>query len=213
MNDLIDFLKSLVLTTVQIDTKYRESIPDTIAKMKTQVYSSDEQHKRKKRKPKKVKLGKDGMYSNEADYIRQWWNSNKPELQGDEATVSQQQIKSHVALLRTRETQLQMILILEILALEPLRVMEDEVDGQLPGLPGDSPEVMAPPPKKRSKHNFPVLMDVHADRLCIWQSTASDDLRLLEDSQSSGKSIEGHKPQKPSSEPLKDYCVDIIMPL
>ncbi|KAF9870023.1 hypothetical protein CkaCkLH20_12503 [Colletotrichum karsti] len=212
MDDLIEFLKSLVMTTVQIDKKYRETVPDIISKMKTHVDISDEGSKLKKRKSKKMKLGKDGMYPGEDDHVRNWWDTNKPELQNDDVTITPAQIKSHVSLLRTRETQLQMILILEILALEPLRAADAEGESQLPGLPVDDAEKASEiQPKKRSKHNFPVLVDVHADRLCIWQSTASDEMRLLEDSQVIAPA-DGGPAQKASSDPLKDFCTDIIMP-
>ncbi|TDZ10292.1 hypothetical protein C8034_v001953 [Colletotrichum sidae] len=213
MNDLIEFLKSLVMTTVQIDKKYREALPDIISRMKTHFESSDEGgNKSKKKKVKKMKLGKDGMYPAEDELVRKWWESNKPELSSDEATITPAQIKSHVSLLRTRETQLQMILILEILALEPLRAADGEGESQLPGMPAVEAE-RAPDaqPKKRSKHNFPVLIDVHADRLCIWQSTASDEMRLLEDSQVSAP-VGGGPVQKASSDSLKDFCTDIIVP-
>ncbi|GKT63567.1 DNA replication regulator SLD3 [Colletotrichum tofieldiae] len=213
MNDLIDFLKSLVMTTVQIDKKYRETIPNIISKLKMHIDSSDDDSKPKRRKSKKMKLGKDGMYPEEDSHVRKWWNSNKPEFSDEDKTITPAQIKSHVSLLRTRETQLQMILILEILALEPLRTAEGDGESQLPGLPGEMEVEKAAEtqPKKRSKHNFPVLADVHADRLCIWQSTASDELRMLEDSQVTAPSG-GEPAQKASSDPLRDFCTDIIMP-
>lgn len=213
MGDLIEFLKSLVLTTVQIDKKYRDTIPELIAKMKTAVDSSDEGRKRKRR-AKKMKIGKDGLYPHEDEHIAKWWSLNKPELKEDEFEVPVQQIKSLTSMLRTRETQLQMILILEILALAPLKPAEDAEESQLPPLPGaaESQSDMAPPAKKRNKHNLPVLVDVHADRLTIWQSTASDEQLLLEDSQVS-QALDGQSQQKASSEPLKDFCVDIIVPL
>ncbi|KAJ4235952.1 hypothetical protein NW759_001036 [Fusarium solani] len=212
MGDLIEFLKGLVLTTVQIDKKYRDTIPELIAKLKTAIDSSDEGRKRKRR-AKKMKIGKSGLYPHEDEYIRKWWTANKPELKEDEFDVPIQQIKSLTSMLRTRETQLQMILILEILALTPLKPAEDAEDSQLPPLPGatESQNDMAPPAKKRNKHNLPVLVDVHADRLTIWQSTASDEQLLLEDSQVS-QAQDGQPQQKASSEPLKDFCVDIIVP-
>ncbi|KAF4465843.1 dna replication regulator sld3 [Fusarium albosuccineum] len=213
MSDLIEFLKGLILTTVQIDKKYRETVPDLITKMKTVIDSSDEGRKRKRR-ARKMKIGKDGLYPNEEDHIRKWWTANKPELKEDQTDVPIQQIKSITSMLRTRETQLQMILILEILALTPLKPAEDPEESQLPLLPGatESQGGMAPPPaKKRNKHNLPVLVDVHADRLTIWQSTASDEQLLLEDSQVT-QALDGQSQQKASSEPLKDFCVDIIVP-
>ncbi|KAM0670711.1 hypothetical protein ACQRIT_006742 [Beauveria bassiana] len=216
MADLIEFLKSLVLTTVQVDKKYRETAPDIISQIAAPVDSSDEARS-KKRKPKKMKLGKNGLYPDEDDRIRKWWNANKPELDEEQPTYTAMQIKSHLSLLRTRETQLQMILILEILALEPLKAADDAADTSLPLLPGASasqarrsPAVA--PAKKRNKHNLPVLIDVHADRLTIWQSTATDEQQLAEESQVNRHSLSGSLVQKSSSEPLKDFCTDVIVP-
>ena len=216
MSDLIEFLKSLVLTTVQVDKKYRETIPALIDNIKSLVESSDEGPK-KKGKPRKMKVGKDSLYPLEDESIRQWWASNKPELRGDQVTPSMAQIKSHASLLRTRETQLQMIVILEILALEPLKSSDDTGDASLPALPGTTTGKGAPAAsqtiKKRNKHNLPVLVDVHADRLTIWQSTASDDQILLEDSQALPSLPDNRLFEKSSSEALKDFCVDVIVPL
>ncbi|KFA62542.1 hypothetical protein S40285_05688 [Stachybotrys chlorohalonatus IBT 40285] len=213
MSDLIDFLKSMVLTTVQIDHKYRETIPGVIAKMRDLVDSSDEARK-KKRKPKKMKLGKDNLYPAEDESIRAWWNATKPESKDDESSVTPDQVKSHVTLLRTRETQLQMIIILEILALEPLKAADEVGTFDLPMLPGATAlqETPVAPPKKRNKHNLPVLLDVHADRLAIWQSIATDEQLLLEDTQMTSQAVDGQLQQKPSPEPLKDFCVDVIIP-
>ncbi|KAG5986353.1 hypothetical protein E4U54_005481, partial [Claviceps lovelessii] len=216
MQDLIDFLKSLILTTVQIDKKYRETIPEVIGKMKAFVDSSDDGLK-KRRKSRKMRLGKNALYPLEDESICKWWNANKPEPMGDNMTVSPSQAKSHVSMLRTRETQLQMILILEILALEPLGSACEASSSNLPALPGVKSEPlletsMTPPAKKRNKHNLPVLVDVHADRLTIWQSTALDEHLLLGDSQPAQAPADGQLQQRASSEPLKDFCVDVIVP-
>ena len=199
---------------MQIDKKYRETVPALISQMKTIVDSSDESRKRKRR-AKRMKVGKDGLYPHEEARIRKWWVANKPELKEDETDVPVPQMKSLASMLRTRETQLQMIVILEILALTPLKPADDAEDSQLPLLPGATESQGDAAPlsvKKRSKHNLPVLLDVHADRLTIWQSTASDEQLLLEDSQIS-QALDGQSQQKSSSEPLKDFCVDIIVPL
>ncbi|KOS18971.1 hypothetical protein ESCO_000843 [Escovopsis weberi] len=211
MSDLIDFLKGLVLTTVQIDTKYRQTVPDLISKMKAGFESSDDGRK-KKRKSKKMKIGKDALYPAEDESIRKWWTASKAQLMENEAEISSSQIKSHISVLRTRETQLQMILIMEILALEPLRGSADQGEGILPG-DTDAQDIGATSQaKKRNKHNLPLLLDVHADRLTIWQSTATDEQILLEDSQSARVSADGSQGKKASSEPLKDFCIDVIVP-
>ncbi|RYO98531.1 hypothetical protein DL764_007066 [Monosporascus ibericus] len=222
MNDLIDFLKSLVMTTVQIDKKYRETLPDIISKMKPVMQDSDNEQsssKAKKRKVKKMKLGKDGLYPGEDEHVRKWWGVHKPEPKDDDKTTtsaSPHDAKVKLFYLRSRETQLQMIIILEILALEPLRTPDDAADSQLPGMPGaaeaDGEALKPGPPKKRNRHNFPFLLDVHADRLCIWQSTALDEVKMMDDSQI-GQISETQKSLRATSDPLKDFCVDVIVPL
>ena len=213
VGDLIDFLKTLVLTTVQVDKKYRESIPDLVIKFGSILESSDEGKKKKPRSKKiKMKIGKDALYPTESELIQSWWSMNKPELKDEEHGYSPTHIRPLASSLRTRETQLQMILILEILALEPLRVTEEEQ--VLPTLPGgsDNQQQMAPPPpKKKNKHNLPVLVDVHADRLTIWQSTNFDVIQADDSQQQSEPSQ--MESQQPSSEPLKDFCMDVIVPL
>lgn len=215
MNELIEFLKSMVITTVQVDKKYRETVPDLISKIKPAVDSSDEGAK-KKRRSKKVKIGKNALYPHEDERVQAWWAANKPELdEDDEGGITMEQVKERVSLLRTRETQLQMILILEILALEKLQPQEQAADDSLPQLSGateSQPDAMAPPSlKKRNKHNLPLLIDAHGDRLTIWQSIASDAQLLLQDSQVATPTVGGDQ-QNASSEPLKDFCIDVLVP-
>ncbi|KAK4232264.1 DNA replication regulator SLD3-domain-containing protein [Podospora fimiseda] len=214
MCDLIEFLKGLVITTVLIDKKYRETVPAVIDKMKTFFEDSeDAQSKRKKKKTKKPKIGKDGLYPAEVEHVRRWWSSHLPAARGDEErTISSTEVRYHISCLRRRETELQMILILEILALEPVLEAKKAADNLL--LPG---ETQAParedsqelPTKKRSKHNFPTLLEVHADRLCIWHSITLDEVKALAESQ---MPTESEKPERVNSDPLRDFCVDIIIP-
>ncbi|KAI1425475.1 DNA replication regulator SLD3-domain-containing protein [Xylaria sp. FL1777] len=223
MSDLVEFLKSLVMTTVQIDKKYREAIPKIQLEMKTAIQDSDAEHgqgksKPRKRKAKKIKIGKDGLYPNEDDHVRGWWAIHKPLSKDDEESstmksTEQQDIKLQISLLRSRETQLQMIIILEILSLEPIIARESTNESQLPGMPPVEETPNSPkeiPPKKRNKHNLPFLLDVHADRLCIWQSTALDEFNINEPQTTSRQ--ESRPSSKSTSDPLKDFCVDIIMP-
>ncbi|KAI0454805.1 DNA replication regulator SLD3-domain-containing protein [Xylaria acuta] len=223
MSDLVEFLKSLILTTIQIDKKYRETIPKIQSEMKIVIEESDAEQgqgksKPRKRKTKKMKLGKDGLYPNEDDHVRKWWAIHKPQLTNDEESTTksteQQDTKLQISLLRSRETQLQMIIILEILSLEPLVPRENANDSQLPGLPLLEEPLRSPkamPTKKRTKHNLPLLLDVHADRLCIWQSTALDEFNVINESQARPK-LESQASSKSTSDSLKDFCVDIIVP-
>ncbi|KAI1844335.1 hypothetical protein JX266_009429 [Neoarthrinium moseri] len=220
-DDIFDNVRSHYFEALyhsMIDKKYRETVPDIIAKFKTHIAeSADEQGpKAKKRKSKKMKLGKDSLYPAEDQHVRRWWDVRKPQAKDDDSMAAEapQDTKLQVSCLRSRETQLQIILILEILALEPLRSAANANESQLPGLPADEPATEASKEttsKKRNKHNYPVLLDVHADRLSIWQSTSLDDIKMLEDSQA-GQSNTAQKSNGTDSDPLKDFCIEIIVP-
>ena len=112
---------------------------------------------------------------------------------------------------------MQMIIILEILALEPLRrPVEAGEDSQLPGMDSQVPsreDSQEPTAKKRSRTNLPVLLDVHADRLCIWQTTMSDETKALAESQLLPDGEHTQKSERANADPLRDFCVDIIVPL
>lgn len=217
MNDLIEFLKSLTMSTLQIDKKFRETLPELVKDIKLLVEScAEDEPKKKRRRPKKMKLGKDGLYPGEIDHVKRWWRAHQSFFRdSDEVAVNPQEAKYHITCLRTRETQLQMILILEILALEAVRPAEDARDSQLPGLPvGDTPKkTVEPAPKKRHKHNFSTLVDIHADRLCIWQSTTLDEMSMIAAESQAKSGSETQKPARVNSDPLKDFCVDILLPL
>lgn len=219
MNDLIEFLKSLTMTTVTIDKKYRETIPAILSKMRTDLVESDNDcSKLKRKRERKQKLGKDGLYPGEAGHIRKWWaRHQRPASESDEKGMTLEETSYHVSCIRRRETQLQMIIILEIVALEPLARSDDNLESQqLPGaeLPSTSRDQdSGQSTRKRNKHNLPVLLDVHADRLCIWQSTTLDDVKALAESQLASQDQLTRKADGASSDNLQDFCVDVILPL
>lgn len=218
MSDLIAFLRSLVTSTTVIDKKYRETIPTILSSMKTRLEDSEDgEAKSKKRKAKKPKLGKDGLYPSEDDDIRRWWIANKPSSNDEDGeSTTSVEAKYLISCLRRRETQLQMILILEILALEPLcRPADPNEESQLPGMESQPAETRVTPDpgtKKKKKTDLPCLLDIHADRLCIWQSTTLDHVKSLTESQNptAGRNAQA---ERANSDPLKDFCVDVIIPL
>ncbi|KAK7739440.1 hypothetical protein SLS63_001785 [Diaporthe eres] len=216
MDDLVEFLKSLTMSTVQVDKKFRETLPELVKDIRLLAEScAEDEPKKKRRKSKKMKIGKDGLYPGEIDHVKKWWRTHRSLIRdGDEATISPQEVKYHITCLRTRETQLQMILILEILALEAVRPAEDARDSQLPGLPiGNTPKkTVEAAPKKRHKHNFSTLVDIHADRLCIWQSTTLDEMEMIAAESQVKDGSETQKSGRANSDPLKDFCVDILLP-
>jgi len=210
MNDLIAFLEGLVLTTSLVDKKYKEGLPGCIASIDVEDHSGNEAAKvktRKKKSLKRMKPGKNGLYPGEDRCVRKWWTSYDDEFEvGIPGRTRENLLKNRLADLRIRETQLQMILILEILALRPLASVAE--DGSL-CLPGDSQGVTTTKTSRSKKvEDLLVLIDVHIDRLCIWQSLSLESIKT--DSADSQLVV---RTNKHTENITRDFCVDIIAPL
>jgi DNA replication regulator SLD3 len=210
MNDLVAFLEGLLFTTSLLDKKYKDGLPTCIALLDIVDHSGNDATnlKTKKRKStKKMKAGKAGLYPNEDEFVRKWWSSHDDDFEvGVPGRTREDLTKSRLADLRIRETQLQMILILEILALKPLAtvVQEDTL-----GLPSDSQGVTASKSvKSRKTEDLSILMDVHIDRLCIWQSLSLETVKA--ENSDSQLTITANKHTENIT---RDFCVDIIAPL
>ena len=212
MNDLIAFLESLVLTTSLIDKKYRDGLPNCISMIDIEDHSANEaatSKPKKRRVSKKMKPGKDGLYSIENDLIRKWWRAHDDDSEASAPGITRDDIaKGRASHLRIRETQLQLILILEILALRPLAsvVADNGAD-----LPGDSQKNVVDnkaTSKTKKPDHLTTLIDVHIDRLCIWQSIASEMGKEMAGVSQSSTSAPKHSDNIP-----RDFCIEIITPL
>lgn len=206
------------MNTIIIDKKYRESIPAIIShEIRMAGASEDDQLATSKRstKPKKVKIGKNGLYQTEGAMVKEWWRVLRLQNSDGDHETLEDVARHHTQYLKTRETKLQMIILLEILALER-QIEATPLESQLPGTCENQDSALPEsqqPPKKRNRHNFPVLLDVHVDRLCIWQSTVSEESKAL--AEAHGIMQEKHSSQtgKVLQDPLREFCVDVIVPL
>lgn len=217
--ELIAFLKSLVLTTTVLDKKYTKGLPECISQLEVENITEDEAAAKKKRRTaKKVKLGKSGLYTNEDGLIKKWWENYDPatEIPGTSKEVS---TRSRISQIRIRETQLQMMLILETLALERQVAAEAQPDADLPTAavkeeePKDQP-VKTTPAKPKKQQDLPALINILVDRLSIWQSlSAVEEKGAIE---SVEKVSNSDKPtgitDKHAADVLRDFCVEVILP-
>jgi len=218
MNDYIAFLESLVMSTHLIEKKYREAVPNCVSLIDIEDQSAEEDPttaKLKRRKStKKIKLGKNGLYPMEDPLIHQWWTNHNGDVEsGGPGTSREELTKIRISKLRIRETQLQIIVILEVLALQPLATTPE---GPRSGLPTTLPTTETLEPKEkalraRKPDHLAMLIDVHIDRLCIWQSVA---LESIKSPDKSGKMLLGSSElSKHTDNILRDFCVEVIAPL
>lgn len=211
------------MSTTLIDKKYRDGIPTCIALIDLQDHSAEDatqaSGKTKKRKSsKKMKPGKTGLYPTEDTLIRRWWTSHDDEAESGAPGSSRDDLtKRRISQLRMRETQLQMIVILEVLALQPLAsTTEDAVIGLPAAMPtSDLSEAKDKSTNTKKPDHLTMLIDVHIDRLCIWQSIALEagkgSINNMEEiSEQPGGMT---NPVKHADNILKDFCIEIIAPL
>jgi hypothetical protein len=223
LNDHIAFLESLVMSTTLIDKKYRDGVPACIALVDIQDHSAEDatraSGKLKKRKSsKKMKPGKTGLYPTENTLIRRWWASHDDDADSGAPGSSRDELtKRRISQLRIRETQLQMIVILEVLALQPLASTTEDAGLGLPATVRTTEVVEARDRSAKTKKpgHLTMLIDVHIDRLCIWQSIALEAGKSpVNNSEKSSEQLdEVTNAVKHADNILKDFCIEIIAPL
>ncbi|CAL3970907.1 hypothetical protein PZA11_007310 [Diplocarpon coronariae] len=222
LKDHISFLESLVISSTVLDKKYRDGIPNCVSLLDIHDHSADDAAQaagktKNKRVSKKMKPGRNGLYPTEEPLIRKWWVTHDEDAEmGAPGSSREELTKNRISQLRIRETQLQMIIILEILALQPLATATEDVGGSLPsGLP--TTEVVGTkekPARSKKPDRLSILIDVHIDRLCIWQSIALESGNApTGDSKKSLENLDGSISQiRHTDNFLKDFCIEVIAP-
>ncbi|KAF2862822.1 hypothetical protein K470DRAFT_268771 [Piedraia hortae CBS 480.64] len=197
---LIGFLRDTILTSSVMDKKFREHVPTLIKELLLQ-----EGAKPKRKSKWKAKRNKAGFLTDEKDYIARWWHGWEDHEISSSAETVDVRLGRRVPKIRGRETFLQLILTLEVLALEsppaahhnpsvtPVKVTEEV-----------GPEAQ-PDSAKKSKAGKPVdlvaLLEVLVDRLCIWHS-----LEVQSPQKKTANNEEG------GDDELKKFCTEIIIP-
>lgn len=230
LHELTAFLRSMLVSTSSMDRKYRERVPAIIRTIPVAASSDDEHHsvvipaglKKGKKKKKKPKPNKDGLFPSEEEYVKRWWTTGDPSSAKDRAEVTGEVlIKRSTAELRTRETLAQLIIILEILTLEASLSYQPSKPEDIPvdlesQVTGDCEDASMRKKKPRKPQDLGLLIDLLVDKLCIWQSIGQDDSAAVihgTDSIAAAKDSESTAGKTGSSDRLKDFCVEVIIPL
>ncbi|KAL2368093.1 hypothetical protein BDBG_09318 [Blastomyces gilchristii SLH14081] len=208
--DLSNFYRECILPMKKMDLKYKDSLPKAIQDIP--IGMSDDEvpanpAKPRKRKARKAKLGENGLYPEESDLVRKWWrNRSLSEASVPQQSSRQEEVKRLIGDLRLRETQLQVLLILETISLEA------SYNSKAAQVLSAAAETQASKPQKRTKgkkqQDLNVLLELLVDRLCIWHAVSFSDILLTDSangkSESAGKATENDK--------LRDFCTEVIIP-
>jgi DNA replication regulator SLD3 len=188
--DLVQFLRSLVPSSSTADKKYRDKLPELLKELPSQHLDHDHTPAaKKKRRRKKFKPDKHGLLPEEAAFFAKWWYQDESSTPSDE--TAEQSLKRRSRQLRTRETFMQLVLVLEILSLEALpefKAMQEQ----------------APQTKSKKTDAITTSLELLVDKLCIWHSLHSADLL--------GDAPKPDKSAKEGANQLHNFCVDVIIP-
>ncbi|KAL5389944.1 hypothetical protein DPSP01_002003 [Paraphaeosphaeria sporulosa] len=213
-HELVTFIRTMLLTHKSEEKKYREKLPEVIKEFPPRSFSDDEVDvpKKPKKSKKKVKPNREGMYPQETEVVKKWWfgGISTAEIARDESM--DQRIKRRLGDLRVREALLQMILILEITALESLSTYKAP-EGQ--GVAADGSQIASQvaeesqsrPKRKKKIDDVNLLLDLLLDKLCIWQSIEQDGV-LDFDASKQDEKLDGSS----GKDRLQNFCIEVIVP-
>ncbi|KAG8533297.1 uncharacterized protein KY384_002080 [Bacidia gigantensis] len=213
---LIMFLRSLILALPLLDKKYKETLPSIIKGLPFNLTADDHDPsllapKPKARKSKKVKIGKDGLYPCEEVAVARWWMSK--DISSIPCDTDEAREHCTQALLieqRSRETQLQIIVILETLALEAVTTRGVKAADSQPAVAEAERQT---PMKPKRLQNLNTLLDLLVDRLGIWQSMATEDIKSTkEKNEAMSQALHRQTIQAPTPNHLQQFCVDVVIP-
>ena len=211
----------MILPLPVMDKKYRETLPNIVQEFPFSILSDVESIsvietvKKKSRKSKKDKVGKDGLYAGEDVSIAKWWLGR--DFTGgacDTEEARKDSLKTTILEQRAREAQMQIIVVLETLALEASATVSGIklAAGEGPG--EEQGEGVTKKKKPKKPQDLHMLLDLLADRLCIWQSMNSDvekpsgnESRPLSEFEKKAEAAAS------SDDHLRQFCIDVVLPL
>ncbi|OBU01374.1 hypothetical protein VE01_00230 [Pseudogymnoascus verrucosus] len=215
MKDLTQFLDSLVLPTNILDKKYKDGLQEFVSTLDPGMESdldADAKTRPKKRKIKKVKLGKNGLYNTEDSFIKSWWGNHDVDAETPGA-AREGTARSRISKLRVREILLQIILILETLALQKLCPPPDPTDDlPLPAVAEGTPGDKTPRSKAKKPRDLSALVAVHLDRLSIWSLSAGEGTSTSKQGPTSSAPNLTTTSGSDATDILRNFCLEVVVP-
>ena len=224
---LLEILQSSVIPVkdkgggAKIDKKYANAVPELIKEIPPGLTAADEDGQLKtafgdkiKRSKRRKKVNPDGFFPGEEDYIIRWWvDLENTEAEGSANGTQEQRIRAACSRQKPREMQLQVILILEMLALE-LRASKDCPEPTDNDAEASNPTSQQAVKKNTKPTDHSKVLEVLLEKLQIWETTSQESFDFGKNSSSASATMkEKGKAVSPNSYSLRNFCTEVIMPL
>jgi len=212
----------MILSTSALDKKYKESIPNAIKALTSAGISPEKPQPIRRKKTRKFKPAKDGFFPDETDSLHQWWVRDMTGSTLSPTTESlQAAMKVRVTGLRLREYLLQLVLILEIIAIEASvakaksKMAKSTQDTQAMDEESQATEKETPAKIAKKPRDLQPLVETIIDRLQIWQSVSSVELdNPLESNEHVEDGVNLDTVTGGTTrDDLKEFCVEVVVPL
>ncbi|KAH7414308.1 DNA replication regulator SLD3-domain-containing protein [Phaeosphaeria sp. MPI-PUGE-AT-0046c] len=215
-HELVTFLRSMILTLKAGEKKYFEKLPAIIRALPPSSLSEEEQlagASKPRKTRKKMKLSREGLYGHEGAVVRKWWFSDVScgDPQGDETL--DQRIKRRIGELRVRETLAQVILMLEIIALEALTTYKPAPEDQPMDETQPQEETQTKIKKRKRKlDDIGLQLEFLLDRLGIWHDTGEAGILNYELKQTQQHGEADGSGKGLASDRLREFCIEVVNP-
>jgi DNA replication regulator SLD3 len=216
-HELVAFLRTMLLSPKASEKKYYDKLPSLIKALPPGSYSDDEATagaSKAKKSKKKAKLSREGVYPQEEFVIRKWWQSELPNGDNMATETIEQRIRRRIGDLRVRETLAQLIVMLEIVALEALSTSKASVEQPLTIDETQTQVESQTVPKKRKKKldDIHLQLDLLLDKLSIWHVTEEVGILDFDTKPSRQKDGSDGFGRNGSNDRLHSFCVEVIVP-
>lgn len=208
------------MTLVTLDRKYKDTLPGILRELPFHVSDKEDGAAlipsiKPRKGIKKSAVKKNGLYANEDIEVKRWWLAKDVSNTLCDTPEAQEDFMKNLLLdQKSRETQLQIILILETLALRASKAESQTLNGstETQGITNTNRSTV--PDRPRKEKNLEALLDLQIDRLSIWQSMVLEESKPSQDKQPlKGKEVNKGVKQDQNSNHLRSFCVDVVLPL
>ena len=208
------------MTLATLDRKYKDTLPGIFRELPFHLSDREDGaalllSMRPRKSIKKSGVKKNGLYANEDVEVKSWWLSKDVSNTLCDTPEAREDFTKNLLLdQKSRETQLQIILILETLALRTSKAESHTLTDptETHGLTNINESSV--PDRSRKGKNLETLLDLQIDRLSIWQSMVLEESKPSEDKQRlKEEEVERGVKHDQKANHLRSFCVDVVLPL
>ncbi|KAM3419451.1 hypothetical protein BST61_g5377 [Cercospora zeina] len=207
---LIAFLRGSMLNSTSMDKKFRDVLAGIVRDISL-IDTPGTQSKPRRKRKWRSKRDKHGLFVDEKEYIEGWWRKHDQDMHAFATNETNEALlKRRLQVVRNRETLLQVVVTMEVLALEQGAAASSEnpptVGLRSEELSGDHPEINTKDEKQRKKKEIDanVSLETLVERLNIFHTIEASPVKTKDGDNCSANAD--------TRDELKTFAAEVIIP-